>query len=290
MVPALVLAGAAATLAVYASIIAPRRLRIVELDVDMPGLDAAFDGYRIGVLSDLHQAALPGLAHTRRAMDEIQRRDPHLIALLGDYGVSFKHSRWLSARLYPRELEDLAPLIRGLRAPDGVVGLIGNHDYYYDGAAVAAWLESLGVRVLINEHVTIRRDGAVLTIAGVDDLTDGSPDIACAFEGSNLTAPRILLTHNPDVVLNPGNAPRPALVLAGHMHGGQVRFPVYGAPVRFAKIGSPRRAQGWLPNDYAPLFVSAGVGSQIPVRFGTVPDAVLVRLRARRARGDVSSL
>lgn len=284
MPTAVLLAGIAAVaamaLGVHAVVIAPRRLRIIELDVEIPGLDAEFDGYRIGVLSDLHQAFLPGLSHTRRAVDEIQQRRPDFIALLGDYGVSFARSRRLSRMLYPREMRALTPVLRGLRAPDGVVALIGNHDYYYDGPAVADWLSTTGIRVLMNEHVEVARGAARLTIGGVDDALEGTPDIAAAFAGSSLEVPRILLSHNPDVVLTPGDTPAPALVLAGHTHGGQVLLPFFGAPVRFARVGSRHIVQGWIPNGYAPLFVSAGVGSQIPLRFGVVPDAVLVRLRA----------
>ena len=285
MIPALlVAAGVVAALGAYVVILAPRRLRIIELDVGIPALDSAFDGYRIGILSDLHQALLPGLSHTKRAVREIQRRAPHLIALLGDYGVSFESSRRVSAILYPPEMRALTPVLRSLRAPDGVVALIGNHDYYYDGPAVAAWLRSIGIPVLLNEHVTVARGTARLTIAGVDDALEGTADIARAFDGASPDAPRILLTHNPDVVLDAGDVPPPALVLAGHTHGGQVVLPLYGAPIQFARVTSRRTAQGWIPNSYAPMFVSAGVGSQIPLRFGSTPDAVLVTLRAHPLR------
>ncbi|HSJ64130.1 MAG TPA: metallophosphoesterase [Gemmatimonadaceae bacterium] len=267
-------------LGIYAVIIAPRRLRIIELDVPIPGLAAEFDGYRIGVLSDLHQAFLPGLSHTRRAVHEIQRRTPDIIALLGDYGVSFESSARASRRLYPDELRTLTPVLRGLYAPDGVVGLIGNHDYYYDGTAVAEWLRTTGVRVLRNAHVTVVRGRARLTIGGVDDALESVSDIDAAFAGADPRAPRILLAHNPDSVLCPGEPPPPALVLAGHTHGGQVALPFYGPPVQFARICTRHAAQGWIENDYAPMFVSAGVGSQIPLRFLTTPDVVLVRLHA----------
>jgi predicted MPP superfamily phosphohydrolase len=276
--------GVVAAIGVYVVILAPRRLRIIELEVEIPALDSAFDGYRIGVLSDLHQAFLPGLSHTKRAVREIERRAPHLIALLGDYGVSFESSRRVSALLYPREMRALTPVLRSLRAPDGVVALIGNHDYYYDGPAVAAWLRSIGIPVLMNEHVTVMRGTARLTIAGVDDALEGTADIARAFDGASPNVPRILLTHNPDVVLDAGDGPPPALVLAGHTHGGQVVLPLYGAPIQFARVTSRRMAQGWIPNRYAPMFVSAGVGSQIPLRFGSTPDAVLVTLRVSPKR------
>lgn len=284
MIPALlVAAGVVAALGAYVVILAPRRFRVIELDVEIPALDSAFDGYRIGILSDLHQAFLPGLSHTKRAVREIQRRAPHLIALLGDYGVSFESSRRISAMLYPREMRALTPVLRSLRAPDGVVALIGNHDYYYDGPAVAAWLRSIGIPVLLNEHVTVVRGTARLTIAGVDDALEGTADIARAFDGTSPGVPRILLTHNPDVVLDAGDVPPPALVLAGHTHGGQVVLPLYGAPIQFARVTSRRTAQGWIPNSYAPMFVSSGVGSQIPLRFGSTPDAVLVTLRVTRS-------
>jgi hypothetical protein len=278
----LVAAGVLAAFVVYVAVIAPRRLRIIELEVEIPGLDPVFDGYRIGVLSDLHQALLPGLSHTRRAVGEIQRRTPDIIALLGDYGVSFEWSRRISAMFYSRELRALTPVLRELRAPDGVVALIGNHDYYYDGHAVAGWLGSIGIPVLRNAHVVISRGTARLTIGGVDDSIEGRADIAATFTGSDPEVPRILLTHNPDAVLVPGAAPAPALVLAGHTHGGQIVLPFYGAPIQFARVTSRRAAHGWIPNAYAPLFVSAGVGSQIPIRFGSTPDALLVRLRAPR--------
>src|SRR5690606_30498372 len=142
---------------------------------------------------------------------EIQRRRPDLIALLGDYGVSFALSRRVSRMLYPREMRALTPVLRKLRAPDGVVALIGNHDYYYDGPAVADWLRAIGIPVLMNEHVVIARGAARLTIGGVDDALEGTADIEAAFAGSSPEVPRILLSHNPDAVLTPGDTPAPAL-------------------------------------------------------------------------------
>ncbi|HUF29155.1 MAG TPA: metallophosphoesterase [Gemmatimonadaceae bacterium] len=284
LVTLFLIVGAIIAVGVYAVVMAPRRFHLIELDVPIAGLDAAFDGYTIGVLSDLHQAPLPGLAHTRRALDAVQRHDPDLIALLGDYAVSFKPSRRLSGRLYRNGMRTLTPALRELRAPDGVVALLGNHDYYHDGKNVARWLQSLGITVLRNERVEIRRGAACLTIVGVDDALEGIVDAGAAFEGAEQCETAILLAHNPDSVLHLAGARRPSLVLAGHTHGGQVRLPFYGPPLQFAAICTRRAAQGWIPNPVAPLFVSAGVGSQIPLRAGVLPDAVIVRLRAGEPR------
>lgn len=279
LVTLLLAGGAIIAIGVYLVVFAPRRFRLIELDVPIAGLDVAFEGYTIGVLSDLHQAPLPGLAHTRRAVDAVQRHAPDLIALLGDYAVSFKVSRRLSGRLYRNGMRTLTPVLRGLRATDGVVALLGNHDYYHDGADVARWLQSAGARVLRNEHIEIRRGAACLAIAGVDDAIEGIANAGAAFAGADRCAPAILLAHNPDSVLHLAGARRPSLVLAGHTHGGQVSLPFYGPPLQFSTICTRQAAHGWIPNPVAPLFVSAGVGSQIPLRAGVIPDAVIVRLR-----------
>jgi predicted MPP superfamily phosphohydrolase len=266
-------------LALHAVFVAPRRLELVEVDAPIPGLDPAFDGYTIGVLSDIHQAALPGRAHTRRAVERVMAARPDLVALLGDYAVSFEHSFAASRWFYRRALPVLGGLLRPLAPPDGVVAVIGNHDYYYNQLAVREWLASLGARVLVNEHVVVRRGGACLAVAGLDDAKEGRPDLPAALAGLPARVPCVLLSHDPDGVLHLPPGARPALVLSGHTHGGQVVIPFYGAPVRWARITRRRSAHGWIPNPVAPLFVSKGVGSQVPLRFGAVPDVVVVRLR-----------
>ncbi len=287
MIVTLLLSGAIVAVGAYAVLVAPRRFRLIELDVPIAGLDPAFDGYTIGVLSDLHQAPLPGLAHTRRAVAAVQRHSPDLIALLGDYAVSFKAFRRLSGRLYRDGMHTLAPVLRELSATDGVVALLGNHDYYHDGADVARWLESVGVRVLRNEQIDIHRGAACLTIVGVDDDIEGTVDAGGRPTGAGWCETAILLAHNPDSILHFSGPPRPSLVLAGHTHGGQVSLPFYGTPLQFSRICTRHASRGWIPNPVAPLFVSAGVGSQIPLRVGVIPDAVIVRLRVaeRKAQG-----
>jgi predicted MPP superfamily phosphohydrolase len=270
----------ALALGLFMILVAPARLRILEIDAAIPGLPSEFEGYSIGVLSDLHQSVLPGARHTRRAVRSVMRFRPDLITLLGDYGVSFKRLPALSLWLYRRDLEVLGRELAPLHAPDGVVALIGNHDYYASGELTDRWLRQLGARVLVNERMELTRGQARLAIAGVDDTHEGhvDPSAACADLPPDL--PRIILSHNPDGLLELDmERARPALVLAGHTHGGQICFPIFGAPLRLARICTRATASGWVPNDRAPLFISAGVGSQIPLRFGTIPDVVIVTLR-----------
>jgi uncharacterized protein len=283
---AVALGAVGSVVILYAIFVAPRQLRVTTIEVPIDGLGPELDGYTIGVLSDLHQAAIPGLVHTRRATQLVRRAAPDLIALLGDFGVSFKHSYAFSRRYYRREMRTMAPLIRSLCAPDGVVAVLGNHDYYYNGPAVRDWLVSLGVRVLVNEVIAIACGGARLVVAGLDDVREGRPDPHAGCAGVPDDVPRIVLSHNPDGVLKLAPSVRPALVLSGHTHGGQVVIPFYCAPIRVSKITTRRAASGWIPNKYAPLFVTTGVGSQVPLRFGSVPEVLVVRLRGPKGGGS----
>ncbi|MBX6330281.1 MAG: metallophosphoesterase [Gemmatimonadaceae bacterium] len=276
------LAAAAITAIAYAVVVAPRRLRLTTIDAPIPGLPAAFDGYTIAVLSDIHHGAVWGSrTHLKRAITLAHAAAPDLIALLGDYGLSHHRLPRASRRAYERAMPVMGPLLRSLHAPDGVVAVIGNHDYDYDASAVAAWLRETGSRVLVNEAVCIERAGARLAISGVDDAASGKidPHAGCAHLEPHV--PRIVLSHNPDGVLSLATDARVDLVLSGHTHGGQVVLPFVGALSRRCKLCGRHTARGWVPNPRAPLYVTSGVGAIIPLRVHCPPEVLVVRLRPR---------
>lgn len=272
------LSMAALAAAGHAVFIAPRRLRLIEVNAPIRGLSAGLEGYTIGVLADIHHASPITRSNARHAVEIINASRPDLVVLLGDFGISFKYSRALSRYCYRRMFPSLAPILRRIIARDGVLTVLGNHDYYYDGPAVADWLRSLDIRVLMNEHVMVQRGTARLAIGGVDDVKEGQVDPAGGCAGVPVEVPRIILCHNPDSVLEFAPEARIDLVLSGHTHGGQVVLPLYGAPLRFCHICGRHTACGWVPNTRAPLYVSCGTGSQVPLRFACPPEVVLVRL------------
>jgi predicted MPP superfamily phosphohydrolase len=120
---------------------------------------------------------------------------------------------------------DVEPL-RGLRAPDGVWVVPGNHEYFFGYDAWMHHYAHMGMRVLSNEHTILTRDGSVLVLAGVTDLSVRGtrypiPDLAAALSGAPPGAPIVLLDHQP------GNAAQAAargvaLQLSGHTHGGMI--------------------------------------------------------------------
>ena len=264
----------------HASVVAPAALRQTEIDVPIAGLGAPFEGYTIAVLADLHARPASSLRAQRRAVAIANAAGPDLVVLLGDYGVSFEHARAPSVWSYRRMYPVAAPLLRTLHARDGVVAVLGNHDHYAGAADVLAWLRRLGARVLVNEAMILERGGARLAIAGVDDEREGRVDPGAGCAGVPATVPRVVLSHAPDGVLHFADGVRADLVLSGHTHGGQIVIPGIGALVRHARVCGRKTASGWVPNRRAPLYISRGVGCQIPLRFNCPPEVVLVRLRS----------
>ena len=168
------------------------------------------------------------------------------------------------------QLEDLHGRWMTLHDGDLVVGVLGNHDWYAGGHRVRRALEDVGLPVLEESAVPVL-DGR-LWVAGVGDLWERDPDVGRALRGVPEGAATLLLTHNPDVVVDvPAHVP---LVLAGHTHGGQIRLLGRGVH-RLSERSGNRWSHGWYPRER--MYVTAGVGtSTLPLRTVVPEVPVLV--------------
>jgi predicted MPP superfamily phosphohydrolase len=146
-----------------------------------------------------------------------------------------------------------------------------------DVPAAHVQLRARGVEPLVNRAVHVQAGEMDLWVAGIDDLTEGQPDLASAIASVPESAPLILLSHNPDVWLDP-QVERADLVLSGHTHGGQIRLPLVGAVHTQGTHLTRRRPAGWFRRGQTHMFVSRGLGESIPLRFGVRPQAALIRL------------
>ena len=262
-----------AALAFWGFLIEPRRLVVQQQTIQIDNWPQPLDGLRIAVLSDIH---VDNWSITEQKLRTIVERTnalhPDLIVILGDYMSS---NGWVTHRVAP---EVFGPILKDLHAPLGVYSVLGNHDSWYGGVKVRRGLEQNGIKVLENEvtHVDVR--GTSLWLAGLADLWTRpqriSETIAKVPEGQ----PLIALTHNPDIF--PNVPQRVPLLLAGHTHGGQVRFPIVGSVVESSDYGE-RWERGHVFEDNHHLFVTSGIGTSIvPVRFGLPPEIVLLTLKS----------
>jgi len=281
--PRVFCAGLLSALAAYTFVIEPGRLVVRRVDVAIPGLPPALDGFKIGQLSDLHRGPMMPRFRIARAVALMAAERPDLVALTGDF-VSYRPGY---AAEYPEILAPLRPRL-------GIFACTGNHDHWAGPDAVTRALRATGVTVLRNQHQLVTAGGAQLCVIGIDDvgasgLSSHHADPADDLPAVLATSPpsgviRLLLVHNPDFVMGPvfarETARRPIhLVLSGHTHGGQVRLPLIGAP-RLPSWYGRLFGGGLVQVAGTQVHVSRGAGSSWPVRFNCPPEINVLTLRS----------
>lgn len=220
------------------------------------------------LVTDTHVAG-PDMPPERLAaiVDRLNALRPDLIVLTGDY-VSDKK---LASHRYSVD-QAIAPLAR-LKARLGVVGVLGNHDYWRDPKAFRGAFARHGIPLL--ENSAMRRGPFV--VGGVDDEPTGHHDMEAMEDAMAALGPgpQIVISHSPDIA--PLLSLPVAAVLAGHTHCGQISLPFLGPIVTMSHYGT-RFACGRIEYNGSPLFVSAGIGTSIlPLRIGAAPDVWLIR-------------
>lgn len=262
-------------------------LDVNEVTVDIDGLPAQFDGYRIAQISDIHTGTWgQDTTFLQKAVDRVNSLHPDVILFTGD--IVNRHSS---------EFEPFMTTLGLLRAPDGVWSIMGNHDYgdYYHWAAdslkradisrLQALQDSIGWRMLNNAHAWLRRHNDSIAIIGVENIGDPPftvyGDLKKAYPDLGDPATKILLSHNPahwcDSVA--GHADRNiALTLSGHTHAMQIElFGLSPAALRY-------KTWGGLYDDEAghKLYVNIGLGEVgFPARIGATPEITLITLKKK---------
>ena len=252
-------------------LVEPGLIRMRTVPIALPSWPSSLDGLRVAVMGDVHTGS-PHISvdRLRALVAEVNGASPDVVVLLGDYVI---HGV-LGGRFVEPEIT--AEVLGELRAPGGIVAVLGNHDWWYDGTRVRKALEARGIVVLENEAHRIVHEGSVFWLAGLADLWTRQPDIDGTLRDIPPGDPVLLLTHSPDVF--PDVPSRVAVTLAAHTHGGQVRLPPFPAPVVPSRYAS-RYAGGHVIEGGRHLFVTTGVGTSImPVRFGVPPEVAILTL------------
>lgn len=244
------------------------RLVVESVEVRLRDLGAAFDGFRIALLTDLHTSPLVPRWWLERAVQRTLALAPDLVALGGDFLDDDPHY-----------IASLADVLRPLRAPHGVVAVLGNHDHYVGAQGVREELVEAGARELYNSSVMLERGADRLAVLGVGDLENDVIDFARAAAGVPPDAPRVCLSHNPDVFAYWPEGVRLDLMLSGHTHGGQAWLPIIGPPYVPSQFGF-RYLSGLFRDGARQLYVSRGVGSSgVPFRWRCPPEVSVITLR-----------
>lgn len=280
----IVLAVLMAAVQVYGTAYGWRSLRVIHQAIKVARLPQSFEGYRIVQLSDIHLGTYAGDTSIMQAMvDSVNRLQPDLIVFTGDMVNT------ASAEAMP-----FIKVLKGLKAKDGVLSVLGNHDYcmYQPGLTprqqeeevqrIVRMQRLMDWNVLLNQHYSISRGEDTLYVAGVENV--GKPPfpergkLNVAMQGIPASACTILLSHDPwhwrhGVI----GQPNIALTLSGHTHALQMQVGHFSPAAWFMPEWGGLYHEG-----QQQLFVSTGIGGGVPYRLGAWPTIELIELRKGR--------
>ena len=248
-----------------------------EIRLTYDNLPASFCGFKMLHLTDLHADGLTGLDDA--ISERLRGLDVDLCVMTGDYRFDV---RGPCHGVYP----PMERILKSIKARLGVIGILGNHDVSEEVPA----LERLGVRMLINEALELRRGRDSAWVIGLDDPHYyGCDDLPATLKDVPSGAFKILLVHTPEII-EEAEAYGVDLYLCGHTHGGQICLPLIGPLVINANC-SRAYARGVWRYKNLQGYTNSGVGtSGIPVRFFCPPEIGLIELRCARHRENASTL
>ena len=265
----------------YGTFVGPQQFEVVRVSYTNKDLPAAFDGYRIVQVSDLHVGTYTGdrRQQLQEVVDSINAEKADLVVFVGD----LQNKR-------PEEITACRQVLSQIQAKDGVLAVLGNHDYaeYQGGDAksraancekTVQTIRSLGWDLLLNEHRVLYRQGDSIVVAGMENDGVGrfpqKGDMSKTLSGVDSNAFILMLEHDPTSwrrkIVPDGRA---QLTLSGHTHGGQMTF--FGwSPARLTYDA----VSGRFDEGRQTLFVTKGAGGVIPFRFATPREIVVITMK-----------
>ncbi|HTV04288.1 MAG TPA: metallophosphoesterase [Acidobacteriaceae bacterium] len=259
----------------YGTEVSRHEISVERRTIHLRRLPDVFHGMRIVQISDFHYEEFTEPYFLREIVERVNRLKPDAVIFGGDYvtmGILPK-SRTIS------NAEPCIEILSGVACPLRFA-VLGNHDSGFAGPAVRSALANHRLPLLYNSNTPLERDGKRLWIAGTGDACAKSVDLNEAVPTASRTDGEavILLLHEPDLL------PQVArynvdLMLSGHTHGGQIRFPLI-PPVHLPVLGK-KYVEGLFQLGPTQLYVNRGVGTVgLPMRFNCPPEITEITLSA----------
>ena len=287
----MVVAAAVSMMALYGLVFGWKQLETKYVDLYFDDLPETYDGYRLAHLSDLHLGTYKGkTAFVEKVVQRVNEEKPNLVVFTGDL-----------VNTDPEEIQPYVPLLSSFTAYDGVISVLGNHDYCLyghperwsdpreGGLQVADMERSMGWEVLMNESRILQKGPERIAIVGVEntgkppfpqigDLKSAVNDVTdydtVKCDDKLFT---ILLSHDPShwrmEVLPKTDVP---LTLSGHTHAAQLKLGKWSPSSWMYKEWG-----GAYQSGNQQLFISEGLGGTLPFRFGARPQVVMITLHRR---------
>lgn len=287
---AIATAAILAVIVFFAVAVTPYRYEVNRVTIEFENLPKAFDGYTIAQFSDSHLGTYGDdttfVAKYTQAINDLK---PDMICFTGDL-----------VNRRTEEAKPFVPQLKRLHAPDGVLAILGNHDYddysdwdteklkLADQQALRRLEEECGWTLVDNRHLFIRHGSDSIAIIGTGNYGGSSKNnptygkLESSYPNLNDSCFKILLQHNPEVwsqiVVGKTNVD---LTLAGHTHAMQIMFKMFGLRLSPARLKF--KHWGGLYNEgKQQLYVNIGMGMVgIPMRAGATPEITLITLKRK---------
>ncbi|WP_010098492.1 metallophosphoesterase [Ornithinibacillus scapharcae] len=217
-------------------------------------------------LSDMHLENI-SITPTELA-DKIRNAKPDMIALTGDF---------LDRKRTIPKLEPYLKVLQEMKPQHGIYAVLGNHDYVLKEdnlSKLKNLLTRYDCQVMQNTNTTIIVNNQVINIIGIDDYSTNRSDLVKSYENMGVGI-NIVLTHDPNIVLEMDKYPFDYL-LAGHFHGGQIRYPKAFHLVKMGKLPRLNMIKGLHQHNDSPFYISEGLGQTgVNIRVGSRPEITL---------------
>jgi uncharacterized protein len=275
-----VVAAAPFILSGYGALMGRKRFEVEHFDFRLDGISSALAGLTVVQLTDLHVGPFMPGEELAEYVEAINRLEPDLIALTGDFVASNRS-----------EVDPCIEALSRLKARRGIYACLGNHDVY-------AGIEDEMTRRFAENNITMLRNAAAshrigntaVNVLGIDDLRWGTPDLpqALAATEKDPGEVRLLLSHRPEIF--PEAAKNGIeMVLSGHYHGGQIKVGPEAANLSIARLLTPyvdgmyllpRRRIDRRDAKTSTLFVGRGIGiTGLPIRINCPPQIAHLTLK-----------
>jgi len=254
----------------YARDIEPDLIEIKHVNLTLPRLSPAFNGYTIAQISDIHMGTGMTQERLERIVEMINQQQPDSIAVTGDFVTHGDITPFVDALTEP--LSKLTP-------KDAGVAVLGNHDHWTRPDLIQQVIRDSGMIELTNDIFTIQRGGESLHFGGVDSYwehLDRVDDVVAKLPADGAA---ILLAHEPDFADISAPTGRFDLQISGHSHGGQIILPFFGPPV-VPRLGRKYPVGQYQVGDMI-QYTNRGVGTILPaVRFNCRPEITVFTLQS----------
>ncbi|WP_223154913.1 metallophosphoesterase [Alkalibacillus aidingensis] len=258
----------------YAHDIEPFWLKAHHESIESSRIPKSFDGFKILQFTDTHIGFHYRTKDLKKLINAINNQQPDLVVFTGDLMDDpslVAHDKY----------HDITDELKRINPEFGKYWIYGNHDHGgYGTNVILNVMHDAGFELLMNDTVTLEKEGEHINLSGLDDILLGNPDPDSLLTEDQENDFNVLLCHEPDYAETMKDYPFD-IQLSGHSHGGQVQIPFYGyvvTPALGRKYVEGKHILGSRPMQ---LFTSRGVGTtRLPFRFMCRPEINIFTLRA----------